>query len=173
MEWLRALSVSLNPDAENGVDFANEIVDAALLLGAWELRGTVLGLYDRGLADPGYVELEYVEEKLVPGAELNEPEKDRLADTVTDAWEAVSGWAFFDPDEPGYGLPVRPPKSLLDPPPMPIDDDYASGVPQPYAAPYKPGRNDPCPCGSGKKFKKCCGAGSSVVRSWRRMFWAG
>ncbi|MCV5497880.1 SEC-C metal-binding domain-containing protein, partial [Escherichia coli] len=19
-----------------------------------------------------------------------------------------------------------------------------------------PGRNDPCPCGSGKKFKKCC-----------------
>jgi SEC-C motif domain protein len=22
-----------------------------------------------------------------------------------------------------------------------------------------PGRNDPCPCGSGKKFKKCCGAG--------------
>jgi hypothetical protein len=20
----------------------------------------------------------------------------------------------------------------------------------------KPGRNDPCPCGSGKKFKKCC-----------------
>ncbi|UWN49666.1 hypothetical protein ASALC70_01880 [Alcanivorax sp. ALC70] len=22
----------------------------------------------------------------------------------------------------------------------------------------KPGRNEPCPCGSGKKFKKCCGA---------------
>lgn len=22
------------------------------------------------------------------------------------------------------------------------------------------GRNDPCPCGSGKKFKKCCGARS-------------
>ena len=21
----------------------------------------------------------------------------------------------------------------------------------------KAGRNDPCPCGSGKKFKKCCG----------------
>ena len=20
-----------------------------------------------------------------------------------------------------------------------------------------PGRNDPCPCGSGKKYKKCCG----------------
>lgn len=22
----------------------------------------------------------------------------------------------------------------------------------------EPGRNDPCPCGSGKKYKKCCGA---------------
>ena len=21
----------------------------------------------------------------------------------------------------------------------------------------KPGRNDPCPCGSGKKYKNCCG----------------
>ncbi|WP_232305550.1 SEC-C metal-binding domain-containing protein [Gilvimarinus polysaccharolyticus] len=21
----------------------------------------------------------------------------------------------------------------------------------------KVGRNDPCPCGNGKKFKKCCG----------------
>lgn len=23
------------------------------------------------------------------------------------------------------------------------------------------GRNDPCPCGSGKKYKRCCGAGKS------------
>jgi len=23
----------------------------------------------------------------------------------------------------------------------------------------KVGRNEPCPCGSGKKYKKCCGAG--------------
>ncbi|MGQ3058914.1 MAG: SEC-C metal-binding domain-containing protein, partial [Nevskia sp.] len=27
----------------------------------------------------------------------------------------------------------------------------------------KTGRNDPCPCGSGRKFKKCCGAGSQSV----------
>ncbi|MBQ7303041.1 MAG: preprotein translocase subunit SecA [Clostridia bacterium] len=26
----------------------------------------------------------------------------------------------------------------------------------------KVGRNDPCPCGSGKKYKKCCGAGTSA-----------
>ena len=28
---------------------------------------------------------------------------------------------------------------------------------EPYVAPDKIGRNDPCPCGSGKKFKKCHG----------------
>jgi hypothetical protein len=27
----------------------------------------------------------------------------------------------------------------------------------PHIAPPKFGRNDPCPCGSGKKYKKCCG----------------
>ncbi|MBN1928168.1 MAG: preprotein translocase subunit SecA [Chlorobiaceae bacterium] len=31
-------------------------------------------------------------------------------------------------------------------------------VQQPARAEQKPGRNDPCPCGSGKKYKNCCGA---------------
>ncbi|HEX8962192.1 MAG TPA: UPF0149 family protein [Rhodocyclaceae bacterium] len=39
-----------------------------------------------------------------------------------------------------YWLPVRKAKSTLR-----------------HAEPL-PGRNDPCPCGSGKKFKKCCGS---------------
>ena len=30
-------------------------------------------------------------------------------------------------------------------------------VRQPVRAGRKVGRNDPCPCGSGKKYKKCCG----------------
>ena len=38
-------------------------------------------------------------------------------------------------DQPEHDLPVTMP--------MPITAD--------------PGRNDPCPCGSGKKYKKCCG----------------
>jgi preprotein translocase subunit SecA len=29
---------------------------------------------------------------------------------------------------------------------------------QPVTADKEPGRNDPCPCGSGKKYKKCHGA---------------
>ncbi|MEJ5228149.1 preprotein translocase subunit SecA [Thermodesulfovibrio sp.] len=30
---------------------------------------------------------------------------------------------------------------------------------EPIKRPNKVGRNDPCPCGSGKKYKKCCGKG--------------
>jgi tetratricopeptide (TPR) repeat protein len=37
-------------------------------------------------------------------------------------------------------------------------DDYDEPIPQTYVRPEpKVGRNDPCPCGSGKKYKKCCG----------------
>jgi HEAT repeat protein len=36
-----------------------------------------------------------------------------------------------------------------------VEEDEA---PASEAGPAKVGRNDPCPCGSGKKFKKCCGA---------------
>jgi hypothetical protein len=35
--------------------------------------------------------------------------------------------------------------------------EAADVTPEPYRAPPKVGRNEPCPCGSGKKFKKCCG----------------
>jgi len=33
-----------------------------------------------------------------------------------------------------------------------------AGKPQPVRVGPQVGRNDPCPCGSGKKYKKCCGA---------------
>ena len=35
----------------------------------------------------------------------------------------------------------------------------------------KVGRNDPCPCGSGKKYKKCCLAKESSVAdlTWQKM----
>ena len=35
--------------------------------------------------------------------------------------------------------------------------DDSSGKKQPVRKGAKGGRNDPCPCGSGKKYKKCCG----------------
>ena len=39
---------------------------------------------------------------------------------------------------------------------MAIDDYWRRRRPVPGAT-KKPGRNDPCPCGSRNKFKKCCG----------------
>jgi len=29
---------------------------------------------------------------------------------------------------------------------------------EPIKSDAAPGRNNPCPCGSGRKYKKCCGA---------------
>lgn len=61
--------------------------------------------------------------------------------------------AHFDTSTPD--LPF-----LLSKPPMHEEEAEESEEPksQPYVAEVKAGRNDPCPCGSGKKYKKCCGA---------------
>ena len=36
------------------------------------------------------------------------------------------------------------------------DLEVLSNPPKTIVAEKKVGRNDPCPCGSGKKYKKCC-----------------
>lgn len=36
--------------------------------------------------------------------------------------------------------------------------------PAPVRAAPPPGRNDPCTCGSGRKYKKCCGSHSPTSR---------
>jgi uncharacterized protein YecA (UPF0149 family) len=37
------------------------------------------------------------------------------------------------------------------------EDDLRVDAPEPLRNASKVGRNDPCPCGSGKKYKRCCG----------------
>jgi preprotein translocase subunit SecA len=39
-----------------------------------------------------------------------------------------------------------------------VGGEASSATAQPVLKGPKVGRNDPCPCGSGKKYKKCCGA---------------
>ena len=48
-------------------------------------------------------------------------------------------------------------------PAPPTDESSAPQIATPVVreAP-KVGRNDPCPCGSGKKYKKCCGVGAAA-----------
>jgi preprotein translocase subunit SecA len=44
-----------------------------------------------------------------------------------------------------------------------VENRYAEeGQKQPVRREDKVGRNDPCPCGSGKKYKKCCGRTAAV-----------
>jgi hypothetical protein len=61
---------------------------------------------------------------------------------------AASSIAFEDPvPGPGSGRTSR----MIGP--APSRSGLATGKP-----PGRIGRNDPCPCGSGRKYKKCCGA---------------
>ncbi len=46
---------------------------------------------------------------------------------------------------------VKPPAA------RPAGTDNSGEKPQPVRVAKLPGRNDPCPCGSGKKYKNCCG----------------
>ncbi len=62
--------------------------------------------------------------------------------------------------------PAEEPQSVL-PIPQTRISEKSPGRPapetspqQPYVGPEKIGRNAPCPCGSGKKYKKCCGLNS-------------
>ncbi|UMY17693.1 DUF1186 domain-containing protein [Methylobacterium organophilum] len=80
----------------------------------------------------------------------------RLTDAYSDAaWfrKALRQASAAPPDlssfEPGHYAYLDDPVTAL------AWTDEAAG--QPVTNPYKGvGRNDPCPCGSGKKYKKCC-----------------
>ena len=41
--------------------------------------------------------------------------------------------------------------------PFNADETADKGIVLTFRAPKLPGRNDPCPCGSGRKYKACCG----------------
>ena len=105
--------------------------------------------YDEGLIDPqtiGRSELDDVER--APRGAFLERMKDRYL-PIDDVAEATSWWARFGrlasnrrAEEPALAGAGK------------FDGE---GPIEPHRAPPKVGRNAPCPCGSGKKYKKCCG----------------
>jgi uncharacterized protein len=64
-------------------------------------------------------------------------------------------WAALRASQPALLLPFQPPVNAAKVTPSVIQIHAFFHAPQVKAA--KTGRNDPCPCGSGQKFKKCCG----------------
>ena len=124
---------------------------------AEEIRDTILALYDRGLADPHFFEPEYTEEQLRPGV-LPAHEARSLDRLIETAWEKVRRWYYFAPER-AQAITRAAEIAVSEPPaaPLPAAERKPWTPPVPFRAPPKTGRNDPCPCGSGKKFKKCCG----------------
>lgn len=54
--------------------------------------------------------------------------------------------------------PIEQPKPAVDTAQLSTNAPESSGPARPVSHSQKtPGRNDPCPCGSGKKYKNCCG----------------
>ena len=57
--------------------------------------------------------------------------------------------------------PIDEPKPAVDTAELTTNSSEISGPARPVSHAQKtPGRNDPCPCGSGKKYKNCCGKNS-------------
>ena len=105
----------------------------------------------------------------LPVAELNDngvPASNGVATSTLPnlAFEPVPAGAMVPQASPSRLDPAAA-ERLLGPAPRPgaaapihtnLGDDGAA--PKPKATPEKVGRNDQCPCGSGKKYKRCHGA---------------
>jgi hypothetical protein len=130
------------------------LVCAVADLPAPELLEEVRQAYAEGLVDESVADLKGIER------DSTAPESWRRerSTLITDAIGEMEHWACFHPEEsrPRRLAEVRaavPPIPF--PPPVPASYE----TPKPLVREPKIGRNDPCPCGSGKKYKKCCGKG--------------
>ncbi len=106
--------------------------------------------YEDDLIDPRMIGRGDVERAMALGEEAGMAKLRRDHSLVSDVNKELSWWhCFLENQKPRVRddllLPGRPPLS-----------DY-DGFDPIYRAEPKIGRNEPCPCGSGKKFKKCCG----------------
>jgi hypothetical protein len=128
----------------------NGLVCAIADLPASELLEEVRQAYSEGLVDESVADLEGIERDIA----APQPWRRERHTLITDAIGEMEGWACFHPDDSG---PTEPPEvqvPVARPPPS-APTEYVA--PKPVNREPKIGRNDPCPCGSGKKFKKCCG----------------
>lgn len=142
--FLRDAFMELRPQAESFVWFGWQ--SAIAMLGLSELKVLVKRACDRGFIDPQTLRFEHFEKDLrraMKGPdELERPDDDEFSlfgNTVKElsAWYGFSEKYRADRERAAIEL-----------------DDL---VDQPYQNPFRGvGRNDPCPCGSGKKFKNCC-----------------
>ena len=79
---------------------------------------------------------------------------------IIDAIDEMEWWAAFELDDDDASPETEEPDDIQppEPEPEPAPAPTSHVAPKPFIREPKVGRNDPCPCGSGKKYKKCCGA---------------
>jgi hypothetical protein len=112
--------------------------------------------YDEGLIETGFMgrdELDEVEAS--PRVSWLARYRDHHA-PITDVARETSWWQCFQ-DAPAPKAERENFKRQIEAPLELGQQPVAPVAPKPYRAPPKAGRNDLCPCGSGKKYKKCCG----------------
>jgi len=127
----------------------NSLVCAVADLPAPELLEDVQRAYEEGLVNSEFARLEEIERDL-----RTRPQGHRDRHTlITDAIAEMAWWACFNPPR---HLPSTP-KSGRQP------AAAATATPSPPKVHKKPWRNAPCPCGSGKKYKHCCGKTQGTV----------
>jgi len=125
----------------------NGLVSAVGDMPAPELLEDVRRAFEEGLVDPGFASFEGIERDLKSCPEGN---RERHC-VIEDAVNEMECWAAFHPAD----IHTRPvPKLKI---PTTSSESVRYYVPQPFVREPKVGRNEPCPCGSGKKYKKCCG----------------
>src|SRR6266404_1412044 len=131
------------------------LVCAVADLPAPELLEEVRQAYAEGLVDESVADLEGIERDLA----APKPWRRDRPTLITDAVGEMERWACFHPEESGSKR--LPEVQVAVPPlsPVPLPAPAAYETPKPLIREPKIGRNDPCPCGSGKKYKKCCGKG--------------
>ncbi|MGQ9556716.1 MAG: preprotein translocase subunit SecA [Desulfurispora sp.] len=86
-------------------------------------------------------------------------QKDPLVEYKIEAYEMFNNMiAALQEDTIRYLFRVQVVAAALPRPRQTVENRYAEeGERRPVRREQKVGRNDPCPCGSGKKYKKCCG----------------
>ena len=138
-------------DEDGGLgDFLTWAIDAASELGPAPLLDDIRGWFGEGLIEPSVTGLEWFEKKAAMPVQdcLAEAAENKYNRYMRDALDEMETWSCYDLPDPG--------ESNSDPASgWPPHETHSTGTivrDRP-----KVGRNDPCPCGSGKKFKKCCG----------------
>jgi hypothetical protein len=109
--------------------------------------------YEDGLVDPRSIDWQDIEQALALGQQGTLQQARHREPLITDLARDMGWMQCFQEPPPEYEREGDREEDLLEPLPR----EYAT-APMRRLAP-KVGRNEPCPCGSGKKFKKCCGAG--------------